>query len=332
MTVTEFRDALFAQPENLAAGARACAQRIQDADLSALREGTIVLSGIGASAHALIPAVLALRAAGRRAFAVSSSELAGAAAARLGDAYVLVSQSGASAETVQALGELDGAAVVAVSAQAESPLARAATVWLPLGPHRDTPVATLSYTATLQTLGMLCDTLVAGRPDRSWERVPALAAEVLTRCDPLAAGLAEAFAQVHALDAAGGGAGAAAAAETALLGREALRLPATGMETRTYLHGPLEAVGPGFGVVLFGSGRELSLAHSVQSYGAEVALISDAPAAAGPHVLRLPHVTPLAAPILQILPAQLLVEHVARRRGLSIGELARHQDDTKVVV
>ena len=46
----------------------------------------------------------------------------------------------------------------------------------------------------------------------------------------------------------------------------------------------------------------------------------------------LPSVAPLAAPILQILPAQLLVEHVAGLRGLPIGELRRHQDDTKVVV
>ena len=330
--MTEFRDALFAQPENLHQAARACAQRIADADLAALRQGTIVLSGIGASAHALIPAVLALRAAGRRAFAVSSSALAGAGAARLGDAYVLVSQSGASTETVQALSELGDAPVVAVSAREDSPLAQAADVWLPLGPHPDTPVATLSYTATLQTLGMLCDTLMAGRLDPGWDRVPALAAEVLDGCDATAEGLAEAFAKVRALDAAGGGVGAAAAAEAALLGREALRLPATGMETRTYLHGPLEAVGPGFGVILFGSGRELSLAQSVQSYGAEVALISDAPGAGAPHVFALPVSSPLAAPILQILPVQLLVEHVARRRGLSIGELARHQDDTKVVV
>jgi hypothetical protein len=38
----------------------------------------------------------------------------------------------------------------------------------------------------------------------------------------------------------------------------------------------------------------------------------------------------VAAPILQILPVQLLVDEVAARRGLSIGELRRHQDDTKV--
>jgi hypothetical protein len=38
----------------------------------------------------------------------------------------------------------------------------------------------------------------------------------------------------------------------------------------------------------------------------------------------------VAAPILQILPVQLVVDEVAGRRGLTIGELRRHQDDTKV--
>lgn len=328
MTATAFREALFAQPANLEAAARALRERLAQTDLSALREGTIVFSGIGASASALIPAVLALRAAGRRAFALPAPELA---VPGLADAYVLVSQSGASAETVQALQTLRGAPMVAISAQGESPLARAADAWLPLGPREDTPVATLSYTATLQALGMLCDVLVHGRVTEAWARVPELAAGVLDDSDGPAGEVAQAFAQISALDAAGSGAAVASASETALLAREGLRLPATGMETRTYLHGPLEAVGPGVGVVLFGSGRELELADTVRGYGAPVALITDADVG-GPGVLRVPEVAPLAAPILQILPAQLLAQHLAGLRGLDIGELHRHQDDTKVAV
>jgi hypothetical protein len=34
--------------------------------------------------------------------------------------------------------------------------------------------------------------------------------------------------------------------------------------------------------------------------------------------------------VLQILPVQLLVEHTARLRGLTIGALRRQQHDTKV--
>jgi glutamine---fructose-6-phosphate transaminase (isomerizing) len=329
----EFRDAIFRQPENLRAAADAFRDAIAAVDIGALCGGTIVLSGIGASAHALIPAMLDLRAAGRRAFAVSAAELREDSAARLGDVFVLVSQSGASVETVDALEHIGGAPVVAISANGDSPLARAANVWLPLGPLPDTPVATLSYTATLQALGMLCDALL-GTPasDSAWDRLPDLAAEVLERSEPEAERLAASFARVRALDAVGGGPAHASAGETALLGREALRLAATGMETREYLHGPLEAVRDDFGCVVFGRGREQGLAAELASFGATVALLSDtAPRDVdGVHVIGLPQVTRLAAPILQILPVQLLVEHTARRRGLTIGELTRHQQDTKV--
>ncbi|HYZ80264.1 MAG TPA: hypothetical protein VE571_03295, partial [Solirubrobacteraceae bacterium] len=104
--------------------------------------------------------------------------------------------------------------------------------------------------------------------------------------------------------------------------------PATGMDTREYLHGPLEAVAPGFGAVVFGRERERSLAESMASFGAEVLLVGDRNADV-PGV-ALPEVPPIAAPVLQILPVQLLVDDVADRRELTIGELRRHQDDTKV--
>jgi glucosamine--fructose-6-phosphate aminotransferase (isomerizing) len=108
------------------------------------------------------------------------------------------------------------------------------------------------------------------------------------------------------------------------------------METREYLHGPLEAVGPGLGCVVFGGARERDLAAELASFGAAVALLTDAevadrrPAASGA-TIELPQVSDLAAPILQILPVQLLVDSLARLRGLEIGKLRRHQPDTKVI-
>ncbi|HUO71285.1 MAG TPA: SIS domain-containing protein [Solirubrobacteraceae bacterium] len=329
----DFRQAIFDQAENLRSGSAAFRDAVAEVDLRALCEGTIVLGGIGASAHALIPAVLALRAAGRRAFAVSAAELREANAAQLGDAFVLVSQSGASAETVAALERIEGAPVVAISAHGDSPLARAAQAWLPLGPLPDTPVATLSYTATLQALGMLCGVLLGpSNIDSAWEQLPELAAALIERADPVVEELAGPFAAVRALDAIGSGPAAASAGETALLAREGLRLPASGIETREYLHGPLEAVGEGFGCVVFGRAREHGLAAALASFGAAVVLLTDeAPSnGVGVPVLELPRVPDLAAPVLQILPVQLLADHVARLRGIEIGQLRRQQDDTKV--
>ncbi len=325
--MSDWLDAVRKQPANLAAAAEAFGDAIGEVDLERLRHGTIVFAGIGASAHALIPAVLALRAAGRRAFVLQATELDDNGARDLADAFVLVSQSGASTETVAALERIQGVPMVAISARADSPLAQAAHARLPLGPEPDTPVATLSYTATLQALGMLCDALLETQAP-VWSELPSLADAVLESSAAVTDELAAEFAEVGVIEAVGGGPGLASARETALLAREALRLPATGMETREYLHGPLEAVAPGFGAVVFGRERERSLAESMASFGARVLLVGDRNA--GVAGVSLPEVPATAAPVLQILPVQLLVDAVAGRRGLTIGELRRHQDDTKV--
>jgi glucosamine--fructose-6-phosphate aminotransferase (isomerizing) len=330
--MSAFREGIEAQPQNLAAAADSFRDASGELDLAAMRAGAIVLAGIGASAHALIPAVRALRAAGRRAFALQATELTTPAARELADTFVLVSQSGTSTETLAALEALDGARVVAISARADSPLVRSAQAWLPLGPRTDTPVSTLSYTATLQALGLLTDALLSeDREPGVWSSLPELAAAVLAGSAERVARLAQSFAEISSVDAVGEGPALASAAETALLVREALRIPATGMETREYLHGPLEAVEPGFGAVVFGHQRERELAGQLASFGARVALIGAADGLSPNEVetFEVPDAGPLARAILEILPVQLLVDEVATIRSLPVGEFRRHQDDTK---
>ena len=327
-----FREAIFSQADNLETVGSDARDALSRADLEPLRSGVLILTGMGASWHALAPAVRALRRAGRRAFSVAPPELAHGRAGDLGDAFVVVSQSGASAETVAILEQLQGHFVVAVSAAGDSPLAEAADVWLPLGALPDTQVATLSYTATLHALGLLCDDLLPTGSGSDWGSLPELVLETLQQSDAEAEAVAARFREIRALDAVGGGASVASASETALLMREGVQIPAAGFETRQYLHGPLESAGPGLGCVLFGSGRELTLASSLLSYGASVVLVSDRPSAAAvcPSAFVIPAVGELAAPILEILPIQLTAAYLAAARRVSIGTLRRIQPDTKV--
>jgi glucosamine--fructose-6-phosphate aminotransferase (isomerizing) len=328
MTATSFREGVEAQPENLRVGAELARQALAELDLRPLRSGTVVFSGIGASWYALLPTVRALRAAGRRAFAVP----AGALTPGLADAYVLVSQSGASTETLEALEAIASQPVVAVSARGDTPLAERAGSWLPLGPRRDSAVSTLAYTATLQTLGLLCDAILDAR-DAAWEALPGQVAELLVAHDAPAERFAGALADAVAIDAVGAGAAEASAGETALLAREALQLPGTGAETRQYLHGPLEAVTGGYGCFVFGRSRELQLAAALAGYGARVAAISDlAPVLDVDEVsgFRVPAAPQTVSPVLQIVPVQLIVAHAAAARGLQIDVLSRQQPDTKV--
>jgi glucosamine--fructose-6-phosphate aminotransferase (isomerizing) len=325
-----FHEGVLAQPENLRESAGLLRGALADTDLAPLREGTIVFSGIGASWHALLPAVRMLRQSGRRAFAVPAPELA--ATRGLADTHVLVSQSGASTEILEALEVLEGERVLALSARADSPLVRAAESWLPISSRTDTPVSTLSYTATLQALGMLAEALVGEGEHVEWTALAGLAAESLQRHEPAAEVLAEQLAGAATLDAVAASPALASAGETALLGREALHLPAAHEETRQYLHGPLESVREGFACVLFGSTRELELAGALSGYGAATCVITaeQGPTPFGAHTIRIDACPELAAPILQILPVQLAVAAAARTLGLPVEELERHQADTKL--
>jgi glutamine---fructose-6-phosphate transaminase (isomerizing) len=323
-----FAEGVRAQPENLHVASTAMRERLAEVDLAPVRRGTVVLSGIGASWHALVPALRALRAAGRRAFAVGPAELA-TLPPGLADAYVVVSQSGRSTETLAAVERLSGAPVLAICTGRDSPIARAASAWLPLGDRDDTPLSTLGYTATLQALGMLCEAVV-GRAATDWSAVPERVADILAAAEPAARELAERFAEVRCVDAVGGGASLASAGETALLVREGLRVPAAGEETRQYLHGPLEAVGERLGGVLFGAGRERELAAAMASYGASVALVGAHDAPRGVTGFAVPAAPPLAAPIFEILPVQLTVRHLGAAKGLDLAGLTRPQRDTKL--
>jgi glucosamine--fructose-6-phosphate aminotransferase (isomerizing) len=312
-----FAEGVRLQAGNLQEGLVDVRAALAATDLAPARTGTLILTGIGASWHALAPTVDALQAAGRRAFAIHPSALTTDGIARLGDAFVLVSQSGASSEIISVLERLGDAPVIAVSAKRDSPLARGAGAWLPLGPEPDTAVSSLGYTATLLTLGVLTDALLGRTGD--WDGLPELVEATLERVASRARELAPAFAAIRTLDAVGGGRAVGSAGEVGLLAREALLLPAADYDTRQYLHGPMESVAPGFGAVLFGGERELRLAGQLSGYGATVAAIGPG----GDFDVE-------PDPILQILPAQLLVQYTAELRGLAIESLTREQDDTKV--
>ena len=63
MSAPSFQEAVRAQPANLLEAAAALREALAATELSPLREGTVVFSGIGASWHALLPAVRRMRSA-----------------------------------------------------------------------------------------------------------------------------------------------------------------------------------------------------------------------------------------------------------------------------
>ena len=324
---------ILEQPANLARSREVFAQPLQDADLSPFADShPLVLTGMGSSCFAAIPAAHALRSSGHPAFALSATELLEPGGDLLGAAYVGISQSGKSAETVEGFSRVS-APRLSLTNDGSGPLSDLADVALQVGSAQDTAIAILTYTATLSATAALADSL--GAPlDFDWNRLPSIVSETLEESAPIANDAAELFGDMDVLDFVARGSSLASAAESALLLREAVRIPAAYMDTLQYLHGPIEVAEPGRGCIVFGSSREIRLAEDLASYGMAVLLITEASVKPTRNllVLRVPEMPDALAPIVQILPVQFLTHRMAQARGFSADGFRHEQDDTKLEV
>ncbi|MGR6319866.1 SIS domain-containing protein [Micromonospora soli] len=327
-----YLDGVLAQPDNLRRSAEAVRTALAGpvgAQAAAVaRWGSLVAFGMGASAHAAAGFAAALRADGLPATAVSAADLHDGVPHGLAAAFLGISQSGRSRETVEALAAAP-AARLALTNHPDGPLGAAADTVLALGCAEDTAVTTLSYTATLQALGLLAERM-SGQPRTDWRLLPDLATQVLRRdAEPLVVALAGAA----CVDVVAAGTRLATAGAAALLLREAAHLPTASFTTREYLHGPLETAGPGRSVVLFGAAREVPLALDLARYGADVVLVTDSdadvPASGALLVVRLPRLGGLGGCVLDILPVQLAAHALAQHAGRPI-ELRHMPADTKL--
>ncbi len=246
----------------------------------------------------------------------------------LSDALVVsVSQSGRTEEIVevQRWAASLGAATVAVSNDADSPLATESDVALTTqaGTERAVP-ATKSYTAQLAALAGLAATLDGG--DDLWALLDRVPGEV-SRLESAEEGVAAA---VEALDASeerlvtGRGLVFGTALEFALKLEETCLQPVRGLSYADLRHGPIAVVGPGLTAVVMAAedGPLLSpiveLAHDLTGRGAQVLAIGgdETLAAASAYHVPGPDLPEAVAPIGLIVPAQLIVESLARRLGL----------------
>ncbi|WP_273847460.1 SIS domain-containing protein [Rubrobacter calidifluminis] len=319
------------QPENIERVGRFFAAELRKLDLSRFEAGSLVFTGMGSSYFASLPAVFAARRAGRRAFALTASELLESGGDHLGDCYVGISQSGKSAETVRAFSQVE-APRLSLTNDGGGLLAEVSDQVLAIGSGRDTAVAVKTHTATICALACLV-ALLLGEEAPGMDRLPTLMGEVLEDSSPVAREVAETFAGMGAHpDFVGRGVSFATAEEAALLFREVTREPAASLDTLQYLHGPIEVAGNGYGCVIFGSGREVRLAEDLASYGATVLLVttSQAHERENLRVVHLPQIEDTLLPVLEILPVQLLAYYMARARGLQADGFRHHQPDTKL--
>jgi glutamine---fructose-6-phosphate transaminase (isomerizing) len=247
----------------------------------------------------------------------------------LGDTLVVsLSQSGATEEIVatQRWARAAGARTVAIANEPASPLVAEADLGLVTraGPERAVP-ATKSYTTQLAAVAVLADAL--GPADRSLEPALRTVPDRLAATLEARAGVAAAVAAlVDAPEALVTGRGLAygTALEAALKLEETCLQPVRGLSYADLRHGPIAVVDDRSTVLLVAAqdgpmvGPMRELAVELADRGATTIAVGGDPAlrAAARHAVPGPDLTELVAPLGLIGPVQLVVEALARARGL----------------
>ncbi|MGH3359617.1 MAG: SIS domain-containing protein [Nocardioidaceae bacterium] len=338
----EFAAAMKGQADSLRTAESALTGALDAVDLPPWRSGeTVAIVAMGASTHSAESFVAVLRRAGVRVVNLTASDLENIPDGHQpADHYVFVSESGRSPEPIRAAERSTPGRRIAITNNETSPLTEVVDFVLPFGGIDDSRVYTTGYTATLLAYDLLA------RRQLGRERAPqpfdvaGLVDSSMTAYAGEAAEAAELIAGATSCDLAGRDVSLAAASEGALILREAARMPATAYETYQYLHGPMESLTAGSAVIVFGDGRELSMASSIVHRSVPTVLVSRAPAGdllrladESLRVIRLPgDVTGFGRAIAETVVAQLVVAGVATLRGSDIDEFLFEQPDTKLAL
>jgi glucosamine--fructose-6-phosphate aminotransferase (isomerizing) len=323
------------QPDALRRAAAGLApQAAALAELGARRDGSLVFAGMGSSYDACYPAVTALGGAGVTAFMVDAAELLHFRLPMLGagDDVVFVSQSGESAETVNAAAALreraDRPRIVVVTNERASSLAASADLVLPTNAGEEAGPSTMTFAAALVVVGAIAKAAAGAAAVEVVERL-ALEAEIAAAAIDDLLGrehLPEDLVTWH-----GGRAttvilargGARAAAEMgALTLKETVGLPVESLQAAQFRHGPLEIAGPALAAMVIATEPEtrdldLAIADELRHLGAAVWTITAGTPT--PAATDIGPIDRLLGPAAAVVPAQLLAWRLAVLTGREPG-------------
>jgi len=298
----------------------------------------VVLTGMGASYHALQLAIPALLSFGLPVLAVETAELVHAQIGLLSARTLLiaVSQSGRSVETLRLLERVPaGCHLVGVTNDRQSFLAEKAQTPIILCAGQETAVSCKTYLATVTALLWLIGVLRGGKPSVVGEELATATdaiADYLSWWRDHTEALAGVLEPIHRLFILGRGTSLAATETGALIIKEAARFPAEAMSSAAFRHGPIEMVSVETAVFVLegsgsGAGLNQKLHQELQGLGAVVHLLDRKTALPA---LRLPKVSDALLPLVEILPLQMMSLGLAALEGHEAGHFLRATKITSV--
>jgi len=328
-----YRDAVARQPESLESVRLAVTKALDGLDVGGFGGKAIGFAGIGASYQAALAGAAFMRARGSRAYAYCSTDLYGAADSAA-DAFIALSASGQSREIADVMRSRPALPRIAICRGTDNPLAKVTGVVIGMDSGADNGASSTGYTGMLLAIGLLGDRLLGGLPTADWPRLPEAVSAVLSAATGPAGEAASRLAGRTSIDVVGAGAAFATAGETAMLIREAVRVPAAGWDTLNYLHGPMESQDARTALITFGNDREVQIARDVAALGCASVLITsrtDLSSDDNLTVISIPaHNNEIADAILQIVAAQLVIGDMQDAAGLTNITFRYRQTDTKL--
>jgi glucosamine--fructose-6-phosphate aminotransferase (isomerizing) len=289
----------------------------------------VVITAMGASLFAALPLESYLCSLGIDAVAIEAGEFLHYRHQAYKKAIVVaVSRSGESIEIARLLALLKGRQpLIGVCNRASSLLSREADLAIVMGSREDDIVALQTYTGTLLTLHLLAkaveDELSRARPEIE-ALLPSFSDVVNSSLDKRA-DWDEFLQSGSSLYLLARGPSNASAQEGALLFNEVSKSPAIAMTAASFRHGPAEVVDADFRAILFTpsgktQGLNIALAHDLMRFGGQVRSIGPrVEDATGLHLLELPTVPEMLAPIWEVVPLQAAALRLAELRGVVPG-------------